>query len=162
MDKLKQRIVFLLPFVLLAGCKTIPQHIGVPIDSGTKRVAIKDLTDEQKVSLLRTEAKKRGIKWRIFCVPKKDYEDQHYQADAFQPSDHSELSRYVEDGAKDWWAEDAPTPAEAAYLLSQSIQGTPSMTVYHKPAYMVNPSDCAYNVILDSQHPNNVPCKKGQ
>ena len=144
------RKIYILIFalVVVVGCKI-------------NTTAVKDLTDEQKVSLLREEAKKQNIRWEIICVPKIDNEkSQHYQAEAFQSSDHSEDSRYIEDGAKGWWAETAPTPAEAAYLLSQSIQKSPNIPVVHKPAYMENGSDCAYNIILDSEHPNNIPCKK--
>ena len=152
--------ILMLALVVAVGCKSIPQQVVVQTDSGTKQVAVKDLTDEQKVGLLRSEAKKRGIRWEIMCVPKSDYEPEHYQGDAFQPDDKSETSRYAEDGAKDWWAETAPTPAEAAYVLSKSIQSAPNITVDHKSLYVDNPSDCAYNVVLDSKHLNNVPCTK--
>lgn len=150
------RIVRTIGLIVIGACVTGCKQVRAP-----KMVALfkakPSLSPLEKVNLLRTEAKKRGIRWNIFCIPKSAFEDERYQADAFQDGDTG--SRYVEDGAKDWWSETASTPEEAAYLLSISIQGPPELTADHKPA-ATSPGSCNFNTVLDSKHEGRIPCEK--
>jgi hypothetical protein len=116
------------------------------------------LTAKEKVGYLRQAAMTRHLRWEVICVPKTSYQDKHYMASAFQPGDNSENSRDVEDGAKDWWAEDAATPEDAAYALYLSIQnGVPNEPVDHKESWPAG--DCSYNTVMDSKHADAIPCK---
>jgi hypothetical protein len=121
-------------------------------------VSVHTLTAKEKVSCLRQAAITRHLRWEVICVPKTSYQDKHYMASAFQPGDNSENSRDVEDGAKDWWAEDAATPEDAAYALYLSIQkGAPNESADHKEAWPAG--DCSYNTVMDSKHADAIPCK---
>ena len=153
------KYLWLLSLIVLVGCEN---KIIVPSTSTqpAKIVKEKELTDVDKVSLLRSEAKKRGLNWKVFCVPKTDFMDQHYQASATQAGVPYETA-YIEDGGKDWWAAAANTPAEAAFELYKAIQGAPTQHADHQPGYVINPDDCNYQTVLDNKHESNIPCKKG-
>lgn len=59
-----------------------------------------DLSPEQKIEVLRSEAHNRGLHWYIICVPKSDYdEDQHYIAYAEQQT-QPKNAIFIEDGSQ--------------------------------------------------------------
>lgn len=156
------RIALLLLAVAMAGCKKEalkPTQILWP-----SKPAAEELTPAKKVELLRSEAKKRGLHWDVFCVPGFHNEPNHYQGNAYQDgavdyggTDHE----YIEDGVRDWWSETADSAEDAAYALYQSIQEAPNMHPEHRP--IVEPSfdsKCDYNIVLDSKHKGAIPCRK--
>lgn len=145
--------VVILSLVFACGChQTQPPKMDMLVR------AKPSISPMEKVDMLRTGAKKRGIRWIIFCIPKSSSEEETYQADAFQADDRDTENRYVEDGAKDWWSETASTPEEAAYLLSISIQSPPEMGADHKAD--VTSGSCNFNIVLDSKHEGQIPCTR--
>ena len=128
------------------------------VGAGHAPISVHILTAKEKVGYLRQAAVERHLRWEVICVPKTSYHDKHYMASAFQPGDNSENSRDVEDGAKDWYAEEAATPEDAAYALYLSIQkGVPNETADHKESWPAG--DCSYNTVMDSKHADAIPCK---
>lgn len=99
----KGRIWLLIPILLLGGC-------------GHFTGRFPKLTDEQKIELLRSEARKRGLEWHIFCV---EYNDptERYQGTAWNGLDEKGYDR---------WMKTADTAANAAYALYVSIQEKPT------------------------------------
>jgi hypothetical protein len=90
------------------------------------------LTDKQKIDLLRKEAHKRHLRWRIYCNDWERNPNWQFQGEAIQAG--SKFGVYIEDGQiKPWWAEDGPTQAETAFSLYLSIQQAPNMEVKHDP-----------------------------
>ena len=115
----------------------------------------------QADSLLRSEAAKRKIKWEVICVPTYDPNGHNsYQADAYQPDDIDVMDRYVNHGAKDWWAVTENTLEEAEYNLYLVIQKSPTIKAVQEPPVLKNNSGCNYNIILDSKHKGLIPCDK--
>lgn len=143
----------LLALIPLGGCNHMRNAVS---STETSIKPVPEPTPQQKVALLRYEAKKRGLHWYVFCVPGHEGDPNSYQADAFQPGDDG-TSRFVEDGAKDSWAQDSSTPEDAAYLLYKSITSEgPTQRARNKPRV----SDCDYNTVLDDKHTSNIPCSQ--
>lgn len=88
------------------------------------------LTDEQKFTLLRTEARKRGLKWKIICLG--GLGDRGFAGWAVRKREP--FTQYVEEGGKgSWWAVHSNrTQADAAYELYQAIQGNPDEPIHRK------------------------------
>ncbi len=132
----------LLCVILLAGCGH--QKVAVPIsETKTVQVEERELTDEQKLTLLRTETHKRGLRWRIFCTsdPEPRY---NFLAEA-EIKTHSEpFILYVEDGGQAQWAGFGDTQASAAYNLLQSIEANaePPHQAQHRPDFRTKEKMC--------------------
>lgn len=125
-----QIVVFLIlvAFLVPAGCREIreaikPEVYQLPYNSG-KYVRVKSLTDKDKISLLDQEAKKRHLKFRIYCLTyqSEQFPDWKFQAEAQQSATDWGLI-YVEDGATPWWAGDGPSQADAAFDLYKKLVG---------------------------------------
>lgn len=166
-----RKSLLLLPFVLLSGCKSIPNQPRNPaakqgVISVSPPAAV--LTGGQKVALLRSEAKKRGLEWFIFCVPRSDGALSYYQGQAWLKGTTRfgrDANFYIEEGVRDWWAvgsgERPQTPQDAAFLLYQKVQGPPNEIAEHKPKEIAwKHGTCDYNTVLDSGHKSNIPCEK--
>ncbi len=82
------------------------------------QVATQKLSDEEKISLLRAEANKRGLKWHVYCTQS---DGQGFQAEAVQRG--AEFTWYIERGGKGIWAEQGKTQADAAHRLYLSLRG---------------------------------------
>lgn len=99
--------------VLFGGCQK-PVVYQVPYNP-TKYVKAKELTAEQKIALLDQEAKKRHLKFRIYCTaPTQMYPNWKFQAEVQQSKTKWGLI-YIEDGATPWWAGHGETQADAAF-----------------------------------------------
>lgn len=117
-----KHIMLALLLVGMAGCST-PVKV-VTQSSGDVRIATSqesigpeahDPTDEEKIDLLRTEAKNRGLQWEIICTKKYTDDPEDFLAFAYWPgSDDDEHDRWIQDGNNQ---------ADAAYALFESIQG---------------------------------------
>lgn len=101
----------------------IPQSNGQPVIK-----AVRALTDDEKLDLLRSDAKKRGLHWRIFCTSDYMDEKESYLAVAAW-TERSLHATYEDDGLTDEWMESRDTPADAALALYQAIQGAPTHPV---------------------------------
>jgi hypothetical protein len=152
------RFTAVLAILSLCGCDAKVKVIDA---TGTHVVLESQLTDAQKVAALQNVAAQKGVYWYVFCVPKGEEEDQQFQAVAkTNATPHDAV--YIEDGALPYWIATAATPAEAAYELSKELQHPADFMPDHKPAPVATyPDDCDYNTVLDSNHPQGIPCKKG-
>lgn len=120
------------------------------VDTPTAAVLAMRLTDKQKLYLLDKEAKKRNLRYWIFCIgPSWDDKTgpEHYQANA----EHREAkvgAHYVDEGRMDEWMVGAgsTSQADAAFALYQSIQGTPthlaSQWFVRPPKHEEKPRQC--------------------
>jgi hypothetical protein len=101
--------------MFLSGCSHV-EKTSVVSTKQTATTETAQLTDEQKIRLLRDEAHKHHLQWRIFCV----YWDEKdkFNASAWHPG--------YDDDQHDRWIIEAPTQADAAFLLSVSILGAPT------------------------------------
>ena len=90
------------------------------------------LTDSQKVGLLRAEAKRWHLHWKVFCTPSlaKISPEELFEGWAW-PEGTAE-NAYYEDGGRDNWSSTAPTQAEAAYRLYRAIQHEPNQPVAYR------------------------------
>jgi len=136
----------------LMGCNKMEQANTSPIPV----IATHPSTD-QIFAGLRFEAKKRGLRWEVFCVPGDDFAAQKYQADA----EYSSTPRgaiFVEEGAKNSWYETGDTPQDAAYALYKDLASgsAPDMEAPDTP----KPRDCNYQNVYDSDHDGKLPCSK--
>jgi hypothetical protein len=80
------------------------------------------LTDQEKIQLLRDEARKREMKWTIWCVRWSSQDT--FQAEAWRKGEsraHDLNWQY-----HDRWMKVGPTQADAAYLLYLAIQVEPT------------------------------------
>jgi hypothetical protein len=157
--EMKALVVFLF-CVCLCGCSSKTTRTPITSTVTINGAVLHRLSDSDKVALLRTEAKKRGLLWEIFCVPKEDGTVDHYEATAWLKGsvDYGIGGvYYYEDGVRDWWADDGNSASEAAYALYKAIQRPPTQIAKHKPKKEGN---CAYQKVLDSEHSNNIPCEK--
>lgn len=113
------RLSLLLAVLLLTGCSTYTVP-GSPAPKPERK-----LTDADKFALLKAEAEKRGLRWRVFCTSYYTDEEESFLAVA----EHKEApprARYVEDGRMDEWMEQGATQVDAAFALYHSIQGAPT------------------------------------
>ena len=96
------------------------------------RTDMPELTDEQKIDLLRNEAQKRGLKWKVTsCYWNWNKPDQtQFLGQAVQQN--APFSSYIEDGAVPYWLVSGKTQGDAAYQLYLSIQGNPNWEPRHK------------------------------
>lgn len=101
--------------VLAAGCGY--QKISVPVND-TKT---ETLTDEQKIALLRAEAHKRGMQWRVWCVW---WNENNFQAEAWRKGESKAIDSDWE--LHDRWMEMGTTQVNAAYKLYFAIQNEPT------------------------------------
>lgn len=113
-------LALLLTSFFLTGCqvKPVPTNVALPKVEAP-------LTDAQKFSLLDGEAKRRNLRYTIFCTTTFHGGVEEYQADA----EHIEArpsAVYVDQGRMDEWMENGKTQADAAYALYLSIQGPPT------------------------------------
>lgn len=130
-----KKLYLLVAVLLMAGCKaskpvpaTQTQAISTPTMSNIDvrcvgdctGIPIPSLTDKQKIALLRVEAHKRGLKWRIFCMDWQDDPNHQFMGEA-APHDGT-FNLYIEHGGKGLWLEEADTQANAAYALYLAIQ----------------------------------------
>ncbi len=116
----KARIIILVVVSVLFGIGVwIAQHPKTQHAVAVVVKAVPQLTDAQKIDLLRQEAKKQGMAWDVFCT--KWYED---EPESFLGAAHRVGERA--DDLHDRWLESAPTQADAAYALYLSIQGAPT------------------------------------
>ena len=125
-----------------------------------KKVSEAHLTPQQKVQFLRTEASKRHLNWKIYCVPGAW---KSYQGDA-RPESEPEGATYIEDGAKDFWIGTGDTPEDAALDLAKEIVTHPAnFSPGHKPNFDSDANgDCAYKTVLDSTKTEPIHCKEGK
>lgn len=79
---------------------------------------------------LRTEADKRGLRFRVDCLG--DEADSGFIAYA-EYKNTPEAARYIEDGAKGQWIVRGQTQRETAMKLLEAIQGPPRYLPEHKP-----------------------------
>jgi hypothetical protein len=114
--------------LLLAGCSgnspvsaAPKEHPGKPAVAATP-TPTPEPSDKQKIALLRAEAHKRHLRWRVWCVDLG--EDWQFQGWAVQPGDDFHV--YAEDGAKPNWGSHGTTEAETAYNLYLEIQQPPT------------------------------------
>lgn len=167
--------LLLLGLVLLAGCGEkqisvpgpVEAQVGVPTSATTNRIVKeKDLTDQDKISLMQFEAKKRGLQWYVICVPKLAEEGSglEYYLAVVEPLGVPRGATYYEDGARDWWPGRGQTPADALYDAYQVLNDPPPQHVDHRPqpAPPRAKNNCDYNRVLDSKHEGPLPCKDGQ
>lgn len=98
------------------------QTEGQNYATSVKELLVKEteLTREQKITLLRTEAKKRGLSWRVVCMPWVEEGHNNMLAIAHRrgiadADDHN-----------DRWIEEGNTQEDAAYALYIAIQGDPT------------------------------------
>jgi len=87
--------------------------------------ALVPLSDAQKFQLLKDEAEKRNLRWRIFCT--NTYVDEPLAFLAV--AEHKEATRgstYTDEGRMDEWMINGDSQADAAYGLYKSIQGAPT------------------------------------
>ncbi len=111
------------------------------------------LSDKQKIEMLRNEAKKDNVHWRIYCTGLNG--NWKYKAEAHQTGSNIE-SIYAEDGAKDWWVGDGPTQADSAFELYKYLKaGPPNHLVDHKKA------EIKCNSVITDKTPEVlcIPCK---
>lgn len=109
----------------MAGCGL--QKVTVQTD-GSKPIEVRQyqLTDDQKISLLRAEAKKRGLKWRVICESGEEDRFVGWAVKAGEP-----WGIYAEEGVTGFWMEhEASSQADAALQLYRAIQHPPSL--YHR------------------------------
>lgn len=104
--------------VVLVGCGQ--QKLSVPTQNGkSETVKQRDLTDHDKVALLRAEAAKRGIRWRVWCIWWAQPDQPGFMGSAYRKGE-------PDDQYHDRWLETGYTQAEASYKLYVSIQGDPT------------------------------------
>jgi hypothetical protein len=138
-----ERMMALWGLLLLSsvGCKH-QQVVTIPEQNGAKTVAIEELTDKQKISLLRSEAHALGLRWRILCTDDND-ERYRFLAEAEWKTKTEPFILYVEDGAQPRWVEFGKSQADAAFNLYQSLKDNPTPThqPLHKPDFR-KPKHC--------------------
>jgi hypothetical protein len=109
--------------VLLVGCGQ--QNAPFVADKGPSGAItivpkpVPEPTDAEKIALLRAEAHKRGMRWRIWCIWWEEKDD--FQAVAWRG--HGPEPNL---GEADLWMVSKPTQADAAYQMYFDIQGFPS------------------------------------
>jgi hypothetical protein len=123
------KLRILLMSVLLVGCyrtqkpdvsKDDTQRLMEQLVSAPEP---KSLSSHEKLELLRTEAKKLGMGWRIYCISWAKPDEKGFQAEAWRKNESSaDDAPYVHDR----WMIDEYTQADAAYALYLSIQGYPT------------------------------------
>jgi hypothetical protein len=138
----KQKMVQVPVTIAADGGMVLPAS-GTATSGSTLSVSVPigQLTDAQKITLLRAEAKKRHINWYIRCF---DFGDDHFAGRAW-PADHTESeanSSYIEDGGIPSWFGTAQTQGDMAAKLYELIQGTPNIRPHHKPVDKIGPHDC--------------------
>jgi hypothetical protein len=110
---------------ILVGCDSVPPDMGKvvqpqdgqPAFTVPKRSA--NLTDAQKIELLRQSAKDHHLDWHIFCVKYTAKDPDEFQGTAWS-ADQGDVT------TTDRWMQTGATQAEAAYNLYTSIQGAPT------------------------------------
>jgi len=111
----RRGFVGVLAGLLLWGCSMPPQVLTVPV---------KKLTQHDKLELLRVEAAKRHMQWRIWCIEWAEPGAKGFQAEAWRNGESS-----AHDDAwqlHDRWMKDDYTQGEAAYALYVAIQSDPT------------------------------------
>lgn len=92
------------------------------------------LSDKEKIELLRSEAKKRGMHWHIFC---RSYDDS-FAGYVFPEGD---WNIYIEENAKPYWHADGKTQGETALALYGAIQEEPNMQPQPKRVEKICPPE---------------------
>ena len=154
------KLAALILFIGLVGCSA---QEPIALEQDTTPVAHKPPADEILRGLA-FEAKKHGLRFVVFCVPRWRGQQSYYQASAENkkaPDMNSLL--YIEDGGVDWWAYDGPTAEDAAYRLYLALATgrKPTHIAKHRPAKEPSSPDpsCNYNTVYDSNHTHKIPCK---
>lgn len=115
------KIVLIITALLFsAGCERKAVKM-VQVEDGKQAVAVEEsqLTREQKIKLLRTEAKKRGLAFKVVCLSWVEEGNGDFLGVAW--------NRGVEDTDQtDRWMEEGNSQEEATYALYHSIQGAPT------------------------------------
>ena len=89
-------------------------------------------TEEGKIELLRVEADKKGVKWKITsCYWNWNKPDNIQFLGQAVPKGHP-FAMYIEDGAEAYWLESGKTQGDAAYGLYKAIQHDPNHHPKHK------------------------------
>lgn len=105
-----------------AGCEQkAVKMVQVQTESQSQSVSVKEpeLTREQKIALLRTEAKKRGLSFKVVCLPWVEEGNGDFLGVAW--------NRTVEENEQtDRWLVTANSQEDAVYRLYNSIQGAPT------------------------------------
>lgn len=123
-------VIVVMAAISMSGCGL--QRVTVPNETPASTVeAVRkfqfQLSPEQKIGLLRSEAKKRGLKWRIYCGG-----SEKFTGWAVRKGDPWAV--YDDEGAgASWWVFDRNTQGDAAFDLYQQIQGDPDKPLHHKP-----------------------------
>lgn len=113
----------LLLVIFIVGCQ---KPLLIKTDGGVVvSVTEKQLTDNQKFQLLRDEAKKRGLRWKIFCTSFYKDDPEKFMGDAWYAKDGEGGGMYWEQ-YDHWLKSEFNTQAEAAYALYLIIQNEPN------------------------------------
>lgn len=145
MNRLLQLAVLVL---LVAGCNASKPAAPAPTQAAntpnTSSIVVSDvacvgdcsglpippLTDKQKIALLRAEAHKRGLKWRIFCMDWQDDPDHQFLGEAALIN--GAFDTRIERGSKGVWLKDGATQGDTAYALYLAIQGAQTHPAEHE------------------------------
>lgn len=152
--------LFKLTLALMAGCMGCQPQVHSSVTKAA--ISSPGPTDAQVLAGLRFEAGKRGLRWKVFCIPDHHYGTaRHYQASASRKSE-PEDAIYIEEGRQDWWSETGDTPIAAAYKLYLDLSSgqPPNMHPNHDPTTFKENADCNYNSVYDSEHAGKIPCPK--
>ena len=145
------RVLIITLLVSLIGCTTYVTPSG-------QKIPERRLTDADKFGLLRAEAEKRGLRWRVFCTSYYTDEKENYLAVA-EHKEAPEHAQYMEDGRLDTWMEEGATQADAAFALYNSIQGAPThpKEYFKRPDYENNRTRRNCPREINSKYPESIP-----
>lgn len=133
------KFLILMLAATLVGCGTVPQE-GQTIqpEDGSKAFVVPtrpaQLTDDQKIELLRQSAKEHHLAWHVFCTKSAAKDPDEFQGTAWS-ADQNDVT------TTDRWMQAGATQAEAAYNLYISIQGAPTHPA-EKPEHYDLPYIC--------------------
>lgn len=140
LDRVDILVICIIAFLLLlVGLAAWSHEFHQPINTAPAKhqatptpTPTPELSDKDKIGLLRAEAHKRGLRWHIFCTDWMSDPNWQFQGQVISPG--SEFGVYIEDGAvKPSWIEHGATQADTAYALYQSIQQSPNTETLHNP-----------------------------
>lgn len=125
-SKSMKSVCALILALVLCSCAKVTVSDG---GGGEVVKPVRQLTEKEKIGLLRTEAAKRGMHWKIFCTSTYTDEPESYQGVAAW-TEQSLSAVYEDDGLTDEWMKgNQPTQADAALALYYAIQGPPTHPV---------------------------------